>query len=167
VAENAFLRHQLAILHRRSKRPRCTPAERALLVLLAGRFATWRSALGIVQPATLLRWHRDLFRWHWRRKSRAAVPAHRPPLAPATVALIRAMAMTNRLWGAERIRDELLKLAAHVAESTIQRYLGEARPTRGAGQGWRPSCATTPATSGPATSFRSRISSSAPCTRSS
>jgi putative transposase len=136
VAENAFLRHQLAILHRSAKRPRCTRADRALLVLLASRVRAWRSALLIVQPDTLLRWHRQLFRRSWARKSRAAAPAHRAPLAPETVALIKEMAVANRLWGAERIRGELLKLDIRVAKSTIQRYLREARPPRRAGQDW-------------------------------
>ncbi len=136
VAENALLRHQLAILRRSVKRPRCTPADRALLVLLAGRIRAWRSALLIVQPDTLLRWHRELFRRYWWRKSRAAGPAHRPPLAPETVALIRELAGANRLWGAERIRGELLKLGIRVARSTIQKYLREARPPRRAAQPW-------------------------------
>ncbi len=65
VVENALLRHQLAILRRSTRRPRCTPADRALLVLLASRVRTWRSALLIVQPETLLRWHRQLFRALW------------------------------------------------------------------------------------------------------
>ena len=136
VAENAFLRHQLAILHRGARRPHCTRADRALLVLLASRVRAWRSALLIVQPDTVLRWHRQLFRGYWRRKSWAAAPAHRPPLAPETIALIREMAAANRLWGAERIRGELLKLDIRVAKSTIQRYLREARPPRCADQDW-------------------------------
>jgi len=136
VAENALLRHQLAILRRGVKRARCTPADRALLVLLASRVRTWRSALLIVQPDTLLRWHRQLFRGYWRRKSRAAAPPHRPPLASETVALIREMAAANRLWGAERIRGELLKLDIRVAKSTIQRYLREARLPRRSRQPW-------------------------------
>jgi transposase InsO family protein len=136
AAENALLRQQLAILHRSVKRPRCRPADRALLVLLASRVRAWRSALLIVQPDTLLRWHRHLFRRYWARKSRAAAPAHRPPLAPETVALIKAMAAANRLWGAERIRGELLKLDIRVAKSTIQRYLRAARPPRRTGQTW-------------------------------
>ena len=136
VVENALLRHQLGILHRSVKRPRCRPADRALLVLLASRVRAWRSALHIVQPATLLRWHRQLFRWSWRRRSRALAPAHRPPLAPETVALIREMAGANRLWGAERIRGALRKLDIRVATSTIQKYLREARPPRRAGQPW-------------------------------
>ena len=138
MAENALLRHQLGILHRSVKRPRCRPADRALLVLLAGRARAWRSALLIIQPDTLLRWHRQLFRGYWRRRSGTAASAHRPPLAPETVALIREMAGANRLWGAERIRGELLKLDIRVAKSTIQRYLREARPRRRAGQTWAP-----------------------------
>ena len=107
LAENAFRRQQRLILRRPARRPRGTAAERALLVLLASRLRTWRHALLLVQPDTLLRWHRHLFRWSWRRRSRTTAPAHRPPLAPETVALIREMATANRLWGAERIRGEL------------------------------------------------------------
>jgi len=136
VAENALLRHQRTVLRRSVKRPRCTPVDRAILVLLTSRVRTWRSALLIVQPDTLLRWHRGLFRRYWRRQSRAAAPAHRPPLAPETVALIHEMARANRLWGAERIRGALGKLAIGVATSTVQRYLRGARSPRGAGQPW-------------------------------
>src|SRR5436309_6322268 len=134
LAENAFLRQQVLILRRHAKRPRCTRADRALLVLLASRLCTWRQALLIVQPETVLRWHRRLFRWHWRRKSQAPAPAHRPPLAPETIALIREMAAANRLWGAERIQGELRKLVIRVAKSTIQKYARGARPPRRAGQ---------------------------------
>src|SRR5690349_21094661 len=54
ILENALLRQQLIILQRGVKRPRCTPTDRALLVLLASRLRTWRAALLIVQPDTLL-----------------------------------------------------------------------------------------------------------------
>ena len=133
ILENALLRQQLIILQRSVTRPRCTPTDRALLVLLASRLRTWRQALLIVQPDTLLRWHRQLFRRFWRRNSRAAAPAHRPPIAPETVAQ---MAAANRTWGAERIRGELLKLHIRVAKSTIQRYARGARPPRRSGQTW-------------------------------
>src|SRR5690348_1411895 len=62
VAENALLRQQLIILQRSVKRPRYTATDRALLVLLTSRLRTWRQALLIVQPQTVLRWHRALFR---------------------------------------------------------------------------------------------------------
>src|SRR5215210_4332125 len=136
LAENAFLRQQLIVLRRQVRRPRCTPADRALLVLLASRLRLWRHALLLVQPDTLLRWHRHLVRWHWRRTSRATSPAHRPPLAPETIALIRELAGANRLWGAERIRGELLKLDIRVAKSTIQQYRRQARPPHRSGRPW-------------------------------
>ena len=120
VAENAFLRQQLLILRRSVKRPHCTPADRALLVLLASRVRAWRQALIIVQPETVLRWHRQLFRWTWQWRSRGkAAPAAK--VAAETIALIREMAAANRLWGAERIRGELLKLGVRVAKTTVQR----------------------------------------------
>src|SRR5262249_31284482 len=90
----------------------------------------------IVQPETLLRWHRQGFRLFWRPKSRATTSTARPKVAAETIALIKEMAAANRLWGAERIRGELLKLGIRVAKTTVQRYLRQARPRRGAGQTW-------------------------------
>jgi len=106
IAENALLRQQLLVLRRSVKRPRCTPTDRALLVLLTSRVLTWRQALLIVQPDTLLRWHRQLFGRFWRRKSRGTPRTRPAKVAPETIALIRELAAANRLWGAERIRGE-------------------------------------------------------------
>ncbi len=136
VAENALLRQQLLVLRRSVKRPRCTSADRALLVFLATRVRPWRQALLIVQPDTLLRWHRQLFRQFWRRQSRSAAVARRPKIATDTIALIREMAAANPLWGAERIRGELLKLNIHVAKWTVQKYMRGACPPCRAGQTW-------------------------------
>ncbi len=135
VAENAFLRQQLLILRRGVKRPRCTPADRALLVLLASRLRTWRQMLVIVQPETVLRWHRQGIRLLWRRRSRPW-SAPTPKVTAETIALIREMAAANRLWGAERIRGELLKLGVRVAKTTVQRHMRDARPPHRAGQSW-------------------------------
>lgn len=68
VVENALLRQQLIVLRRQVKRPQLTSRDRALLVLLASRLQTWRNALFIVKPDTLLRWHRQGFRLFWREK---------------------------------------------------------------------------------------------------
>ena len=138
IFENALLRQQLIILQRGVKRPRCTPADRALLVLLASRLRSWRQSLLIVQPDTLLRWHRARFTHVWRRTSRIVAPARRPPIAPETISLIHEMAAAKRTWGAERIRGELLKLHPQVATSTIQRYMRGAHPPRRSGQTWAP-----------------------------
>ncbi len=134
IAENALLRQQLLVLRRSAKRPAVTPADRALLVLLAGRIHAWRQALLIVQPETLLRWHRQGFRSFWRRKSRPG--PGRPPLSADTVALIRELASDNPLWGAERIRGELSKLGIGVAKRTIQTSLCGSCVPRPRGQNW-------------------------------
>src|SRR5919199_6221293 len=134
LPENALLRQQVLVLSRTAKRPRFTPLDRGLLVLLASRLRTWASALLIVQPATVPRWHRQGFRLFWRHKS---APRSRPsPLAMGTIDLIQQVARDNPLWGAERIRGELLKLGIHVSKRTIQKYLRQARPPRPSGQTW-------------------------------
>jgi putative transposase len=69
IAENALLRQQLIILRRQIKRPRYTKTDRLLLVLLARAVRAWRQALLIVQPETLLKWHRQGFRLFWKHRS--------------------------------------------------------------------------------------------------
>src|SRR5438552_17261179 len=71
IAENALLRQQLIILRRQVKRPACTKTDRLLLVLLARIVRTWKQTLLIVQPETLLRWHRQGFKLYWKYTSRA------------------------------------------------------------------------------------------------
>jgi hypothetical protein len=127
LAEIALLRHQLTVLQRSVARPRVTWFDRIALVALAAVTPTWRNVLRIIQPETLLRWHRAGFKALWRWRSRAR-PASR--LDPETAALIRSIASANRLWGAERIRGELLKLGLKVSKRTIQMYMRAARPHR-------------------------------------
>ncbi len=86
MAENALLRQQLIILKRQVKRPACTKTDRLLLVLLARVVRAWKQALFIVQPDTLLRWHRGLFRLYWKRRSKAT--SHKPKVATETIAQI-------------------------------------------------------------------------------
>jgi putative transposase len=137
AAENLFLRKQLALCRERSITPRrATPATRLTLVWLA-RWFDWSRALVIVQPATLIRWHRQGFRLFWRWTSHRG----RPPIPPALQALIRQMARENPTWGQERIANELsLKLGLRVSPRTVRKYLPK-RLDRGPGkrataQGW-------------------------------
>ncbi len=136
LAENAFLRQQLIVANRSVKRPSLRRHERGALALLASRIPSWRGALLIVKPETLIRWHRDGFRLFWRAKSKTS--SREPRIGAEVAALIRRMAVENRLWGAERIRGELLKLGIRVAKRSVQKYMRQARPpTRSDGQGWR------------------------------
>src|SRR5712692_4020629 len=83
IAENALLRQQLIILSRQVKRPAYQKTDRLLLVLLARMVRTWKQALFLVQPETLLRWHRELFRLFWKHKSKAH--SRKPRLSLETI----------------------------------------------------------------------------------
>ena len=98
VVENALLRQQLIVLKRQIKRPQLTNLDRFHLVFLSHFTTFWKQASHIVQPDTLLRWHRELFRKYWRKKSQG-----KPKISAETIALIEKMAKENQLWGAERI----------------------------------------------------------------
>jgi len=137
MLENAFLRQQLIVLNRQVLRPSCKPLERVLLVMLASGLRSWKQALTIVQPDTLLRWHRDLYRWLWKRKCRKKNQPGRPPLSEETIRLIQSMSRENRIWGANRIHGELLKLGLRAAKSTIQRYIKYIRDPGSSQQRWR------------------------------
>jgi putative transposase len=127
VLENMLLRQQLIVLKRQVKRPALTWCDRTLFVLAASKLRTWKQALVIAQPDTVLRWHRELFRRVWRCRSRSKRGRGKPPLASDIVALIKQMAEENRSWGVERIRGELLKLGMQVSKSTIQKYIHKVR----------------------------------------
>jgi hypothetical protein len=134
LAENAMLRQQVIVLRRSIKQPRLHRDDRLLLLALARLTRRWRDALHGVSPEALLRWHRDLFKIVWRRKSRPRGQPRR--LAPEIVTLIQAIAKDNMLWGAERIRGELLKLGIRVSKRTLRRYMRDVRPPGERGQTW-------------------------------
>ena len=121
------------VKRRRGQRDRFTTGDRVLWAWLSQRWHGWRAALHVVQPATVLAWHRRGFRLFWTWKSR-----HRTgrPGVPADVrALIREMSTANPLWGTPRIHGELLKLGISVSESTVAKYLR--RHPRPPSQTWR------------------------------
>jgi len=134
VVENALLRQQLIVLNRQVKRPQFTNQDRFRFILLAHCTRFWKQALHIVQPETLLRWHRELFRFYWRQKSKNK--QNKPKISLETIELIRKVAKENQLWGAERIRGELLKLGIKVCKRTIQKYLPKVRKSPSSSQTW-------------------------------
>ena len=79
VVENALLRQQLIMLKRQIKRPQITNSDRFRLVFLSHFTTFWKQALHIVQPDTLMRWHRELFQFYWRRPLWARRPSCRSP----------------------------------------------------------------------------------------
>jgi hypothetical protein len=101
MVENAILRQQVIVLNRQVKQPKLTNSDRLRFVLLARFTNFWHTALHIVQPETLLRWHRELFRRYWRRKSKAK--SRKPRIPQETIDLIKQMAIENPRWGAKKI----------------------------------------------------------------
>ena len=115
-AENAVLRHQLIVLRRRVRgRVQPTNSDRWFLVQMYRWFPSILKVVTIVQPETLVRWHRAGFRRYWRWKSNSR--GGRPRIEIELRALIRQMSTENQLWGAPRIHGELLKLGFSVAQN--------------------------------------------------
>jgi hypothetical protein len=107
------LRHQLGVLQRSVKRPKLTAADRFLWAQRCQFWTSWRTALVMVKPETVISWHRKGFRLFWSWKVRHGQPG-RPPVPQETRKLIRQMSRDNPLWGAPRIHGELLKLGIDI-----------------------------------------------------
>ena len=131
LLECLALRHQLGVLARADRRVR--RSDRLFWLCLRRWWPRWREALVLVQPATVARWHRERVRGCWSRRSRRR--PGRPCIDAPLRALIRRMAMENRLWGAPRVHGELLKLGIAVSERTVSRYLPDRRTSPS--QTWR------------------------------
>src|ERR1700688_1697652 len=133
-AENAVLRHQLIVLRRKVRgRAQLANNDRWLLVQMYRCFPSILTVVTIVQPETLVRWHRAGVRRYWRWKSN--LRGGRPRVEMKLRALIRQMSTENQLWGVPRIHGELLKLGFSVAQSTVARYMVKRRGPPS--QGWK------------------------------
>jgi transposase InsO family protein len=121
-AENLFLRQQLNIALRQAPpRLRLRGSDRALLVWMTRLWPSLLGAAQVVQPETILRWHRAGFKAFWRWKSRKR--AGRPKIDRGLRDLIQRMSKENPQWGASRIHGELLMLGFEVAQSTVSKYM--------------------------------------------
>jgi hypothetical protein len=106
LAENLALRQQLLVLQRSVKRPKLHQSDRCFWSLLSCFWKDWKSFLLIVQPATVIKWHREAFRLYWKWKSRPD-NVGRPQIKKEVRDLIKQMSQENVLWGAPRIQAEL------------------------------------------------------------
>jgi putative transposase len=132
--ENVALRQQLAVFRRTVRRPTLRTKDRLFWVLFAKAWPQWRTALILVQPDTVVRWHRPWLRRRWTRRSMPARPG-RPSTAETIRTLVAKMGAANPLWGAPRIHGELVKLGIAVSERTVSRLLRRRR--RPPSQTWR------------------------------
>ncbi len=122
--ENVALRQQLMVIQRQPGSLRLMDRDRLLWVWLRGLWPGWSRVLVLVQPATVVDWHRKGFLAYWRWKSQAR--GGRPRIDPSVRKLIRHMWSSNPTWGGPRIQAELRKLGIDISDSTVRRY----RPPR-------------------------------------
>jgi putative transposase len=114
--EILVLRHELHVLRRQIARPRLGAADRALLAALNSALPRARRRSFLVEPATLLRWHRELVRRRWTYSGRRP---GRPPLARQVRQLILRLAAENPSWGYKRIQGELVGLGIPLSPATF------------------------------------------------
>jgi putative transposase len=133
AAENLALRQQLAVLREKAKRPRLRQRDRVFWAILSRIWVNWRSALLIVQPETVIRWHRRGFRifWHWKSRAKRG----RPSVESEARTLIRRLSRENPSWGVPRIQSELALLGHLVSEATVRKY--RVRTRKPPSQTWR------------------------------
>jgi len=119
------LRQQVAVLKRKRSRPTLTRLDRFFWTTLRQWWPRWSDVLIIVNPETVIGWHRAGFRLYWRWRSRRR--GGRPRISDEIRSLIRRMAAENSDWGAPRVHGELLKLGLNVSERSVARYLRRLR----------------------------------------
>jgi putative transposase len=121
AAENRFLRKQLAMYVERKRKPRRASDSARFTLALLMRLFDWPSALTVVKPDTLVRWHRKGFRLFWKWKSR---PQGRRRIPGDLRKLVGNLATNNPTLGEERIAGELLlKLGIQISPRTVRRYM--------------------------------------------
>ena len=135
TAENLALRQQLLVLKRNQKRSQIKKRDRLFWVAIFRIWSGWRDALVIVNPDTVVRWHRQGFKLYWRRKCRGGTRG-RPPLDPTVKALVFKIADANPTWGAPKIHGELLKLGIEISERSVSGLLFRRNP-KSPSQTWK------------------------------
>ena len=128
------LRQQVAVLKRKRSRSHLNKLDRFFWTILRRRWSRWIDALVIVEPETVIGWHRAGFRLYWRWRSRSK--GGRPKITDEIRVLIRRVAHENPDWGAPKIHGELQTLDFSVSERTVARYLQRIRRRGDPGKRW-------------------------------
>jgi putative transposase len=127
VLENLALRQQLSVLKRLYPRPHIPVHDKLFWVTLRKYWSNWRSLLILVQPKTVVGWHRAGFKSYWRWLSRDRAPVGgRRCISRDLRALIFRLTVENRSWGAPRIHGELKMLGFDVSERSVLRWMRKA-----------------------------------------
>ena len=123
LLEITVLRQQLAVLKKQKPRPKLSRFDRIFWVWLRRFWNKWKNSLLIVDPQTVVNWHKKGFKLYWRFISQRGKNKGKQPVDKEIIKHILQMAHDNPTWGAPRIHGELLKLGFKVSERTVSRYL--------------------------------------------
>jgi putative transposase len=124
-----------SIRQKKQTRPRFTPAFRLLWVLLSVVWSGWKPVADLMQPKTVLKWHKQSLRLWWRWKSRSK--GGRPLISQEMRALIRRLSRENVLWSAERIHGHLVLLGFDSpCPDTIRKYMVKPKGGTEKSQNW-------------------------------
>jgi len=126
LLENLALRQQLTTLKRRHPQPRIPASGKLFWVVLRRLWPGWKQALILVQPETVVRWHRAGFKLYWAWLSRHPTRAGRKCVGKELRELIVRMAAENPAWGVPRIHGELKILGYDISEPTVLRWMRKA-----------------------------------------
>lgn len=137
LLENLALRQQLAILKQRHPQPRLGAPDRIFWVILRRFWSGWKRSLLVVQPETVVRWHRAGSKQYWSWISRRRVCRGRRATSKELIELIFRMMAENPTWGAPRVHGELRMLGFEISERTVLRWMRKAPRDPGKAQSWK------------------------------
>jgi len=136
LLENLALRQQLGVLMQRHPRPRFAAHDKLFWVILRRFWPGWKRVLILVQPETIVRWHRAGFKLYWKWLSRHRVRVGRRCVSRELRELIFRMVAENRTWGAPRIHGELKMLGFDISERTVLRWVRRAPRSPDSAKRW-------------------------------
>jgi putative transposase len=136
LLENLALRQQLAVLRQRHPQLRFGAPDKLFWVMLRRLWSGWKRALILVQPETVVRWHRVGFKLYWRWLSRRRIRVGRKCVSRKLRELIFHMVAENLTWGAPRIHGELKMLGFDISERTVARWMRKAPRNPGPAKRW-------------------------------
>ena len=126
LLENLAMRQRLAFLARRRPQSRFSAPDKLFWIVLRRLWTDWRKALILIQPDTVVRWHRSGFKLYWKWLSRNRKRSGRKCVSREVRELIYRMVLENKTWGAPRIHGELKMLGYDVSERSVLRWMRKA-----------------------------------------
>lgn len=135
--ENLALRQQVAVLKKENPRPKISLFDKAFWIGLRKIWSKWINALIIVKPETVVRWHRQGFKFYWNFISRRGKRKGRPPVTKEIRDMIRKIANENPIWRAPKVHAEMVKLGYDVSERSVSRYMPKRKPDEDKIKRWK------------------------------